>query len=373
MANICVCATGHAFDDERIYHKQIQALLRAGHKVTYISRSPNIRYIPDNLQHFDLGVKLNIWTRVFSIHFKILDRIKRGDYDFVVIHDPELVFTAQFISKKNKRLVYDIHDDYEKSILSRRIGWRYLRVLISKLWLSLERYTVKNAYAVIFADRATREKFDAGDSLVLGSYPTRDFVKLRNSYEADGPFRIIYVGGISKERGILVALKAFKELNISDVELHLYGNCSDLQLLNAFELDSRVIYHGKLEWQDLIKHLNNADLGLALYQPLPSFVYCPGENAGKMLEYMAAGLPFLISDFPGIRQFCEENRVGILVDPSNPTQVKDKIEEVYNNRISWKKTASNYQQLVLSKYSWEAIEPDFLKIFSPEYPLDSSS
>ena len=363
MARICVVATGHLYDDERIYHKQVKTLVEANHSITYISRAKNIQENFPNLLHYSLGSSLSPFRRILGIHREIIKQIRNGEFDYVIIHDPELVLTALFLKKKRQRLIYDIHDDYEQTILSRKRIPSLLRKLFASLWLSIEKYVVNRCYAVMFADGTTRSKFGKEGSIVLGSYPTLDFVVTNDQVVKNDIFTLIYVGGVSKERGILTAVEALKMIPEVNLEFHVFGSAQNEDIKRAMASDKRIKFFGKVEWKELIHRLAGSHLGLALYQPLPSFYYSPGDNAGKMLEYMAGGLPFLISDFPGIRRFCTENNVGILIDPENPKEIADAIFEVYSSNKHWQKQGKKYKDLIISKFSWEAVSLEFLKLF----------
>lgn len=74
---------------------------------------------------------------------------------------------------------------------------------------------------------------------------------------------------------------------------------------------------------DLIGHYRNAD---ALFLPL--------QNAtanNSLLEGLACGLPALVSDFPGVRDYVDE-KAAVFIQPGNNDDVFDRVRWLCNNR-----------------------------------------
>ncbi len=75
---------------------------------------------------------------------------------------------------------------------------------------------------------------------------------------------------------------------------------------------------------------HDADLGHALYEP----IHVNNLNitgSCKIQEYMAAGLPLLVSDRPSLRSLVEEYSSGLAADDSSPESIAAAIKTLLNN------------------------------------------
>jgi hypothetical protein len=111
---VVVCTIVHHPADARIYHRQIRALLDAGHEVTYIA--------PVGLQEFDterIGFSLQLTAvpraggrrRAGAIRAarSALARAASGA-DLMLIHDPELLLALP-PRRRRPPVVWDVHED----------------------------------------------------------------------------------------------------------------------------------------------------------------------------------------------------------------------------------------------------------------------
>jgi glycosyltransferase involved in cell wall biosynthesis len=64
---------------------------------------------------------------------------------------------------------------------------------------------------------------------------------------------------------------------------------------------------------ELGKLIASADVGLALYRHSDDNMYFLGLSSGKLAEYLRAGVPVVVSDFPGMRELVQRTRCGLVV------------------------------------------------------------
>lgn len=147
---------------------------------------------------------------------------------------------------------------------------------------------------------------------------------------------VMYAGAIEAEYGFDTLLKAFMELPIKDVELHIYGDGKFVKQVLAYqEQDARIKYKGVVSNEEIIKAEQQATL---LVNPrLSNQELVKYSFPSKTTEYMLSGTPVLTTKLCGIPEeyyshlftFEEESEQGFrdklletLSFPSDELQLK---------------------------------------------------
>ena len=110
---------------------------------------------------------------------------------------------------------------------------------------------------------------------------------------------ILYAGGLHREYGIQLLVEAFKKLEESDVELHIYGKGNYVpELEKAAEADPRIKYFGTRSNQEIVAEQVKAHI---LVNPRPTKEdFVKYSFPSKIMECMASGTPLLTTRLPGI-------------------------------------------------------------------------
>jgi glycosyltransferase involved in cell wall biosynthesis len=360
---VCQLTSAHLLEDERILHRMAWSLRRAGFESAVAGPNghndiyESIRLIvvagerlkPGRLQRLKRLIQLLHISALY--HFRIFQ-----------FHDPDLLLIAPIFKLFGKRVVYDVHDDYEASILVRLYDKPLLRWLVSKLWWLFEHNISRVFDGIVVADRHLAAKFEKLNPVILGNFPRLNFTPVADT-SVETTFNLIYVGGVDRERGIDKALDALELLPYEDIRFHVVGECKEKMLLERLKTSSRVVCHGRVAWTDLHKYYTRAHVGVALYQPIPSFLYCPGENSVKIIEYMAAGIPVICSDFPGLKTFVEDAGYGLTVQPNNPAAISEKIQFLYERPKAVARMGQNGRHAFETEYNWEKHEGKLITLY----------
>jgi glycosyltransferase involved in cell wall biosynthesis len=361
--HICIVTTSHNITDNRIYNKQALSLKRAGYWVSIIAQTDKSQdEFP--LEVFPLPCTRKHYKRYMlnSLRaFFIMLRIKADVYH---LHDPELLIIGAILRILGKKVIFDSHENYYEKFKSNRLP-KVARFLIGSIWLSFQFIVGRILSHVIVADSHTFKKFPKNKTTIIGGYPPLNIIDSNaiTREKSDDNFRIVYSGVISWERGIGKIIDALIELNDNRVELHLVGPVLDVNLKNKIEMYPHTVEYGLVPWSQVGSILFNCDLGLALLQPVPAYLYCPGENIVKIFEYMAAELPFLISDFPKLKELVELNDCGIAVDPTSPKAIAEAIKYLFENPDVRKRMGENGKRAFLERFNWEILEKRLLKVY----------
>ncbi|MFH1231831.1 MAG: glycosyltransferase family 4 protein [Planctomycetota bacterium] len=138
---------------------------------------------------------------------------------------------------------------------------------------------------------------------------------------------ILYVGRLSREKGISYLISAMPEIikQLDNVKLVICGEeegiapnkNSLVSLVKELKLGSQITFTGKLPYQTVLKYMRLAEVLV-----LPSLE----EDFGLVnLEAMASGLPIIASNVGGIPDVVKDGVNGFLVNPRDVQGIADKV------------------------------------------------
>lgn len=352
---VCQFTIAHLTDDERIFHKECKSLLN-DFDVTLVATADSDGE-RDGIKVIGLGMPKGAFQR-FKRIFSIIPVLRKQNADIYHFHDPELVITGYILKKfYKKKVVYDVHEHYTNKMNSKSFGkLQFLKPLILKIWNSIELGFSKSFDLIVCADSVTSQQFQQNKSIVIGNFPTLEFIKnstVRSVPETEEEFRVVYLGTIHEKRGLRKCVEAIEKVKYKGIKLHIIGNSNFPELTDLFRSSNRVVYHGRIPWDVLSKELEKCYLGLILLQPEPAFIYSPGENIVKLFEYGGMGIPYLMSNFTGLQKFCEKNGGGITIDPTDTDLIARSIEKLYEEKELYTKLSKEGIEMVRNEFNWD--------------------
>jgi glycosyltransferase involved in cell wall biosynthesis len=106
---------------------------------------------------------------------------------------------------------------------------------------------------------------------------------------------------------------------------HLTRLAHELGIEHQFAILPPVIY------DEIHQFTAGADVGHGLYNPIHinHTYYTTASN--KIMEYMAAGLPLLVSNMPGVRRLIETHQCGLGADENDPASIAMGINTLLGN------------------------------------------
>jgi len=128
-------------------------------------------------------------------------------------------------------------------------------------------------------------------------------------------FNLLYVGELSKLKGVHVLIESFKKMPQEDVKLHIIGNGNYASTLNELAKgDERITFYGKFPNEDVQKFYKMADIVV-----VPSICY---DNSPTVIyESFRSGTPVIGSNIGGIPELIKENYNGFLFESENIKQL----------------------------------------------------
>jgi glycosyltransferase involved in cell wall biosynthesis len=338
-------------DDIRIFQKACKSEVAEGYRVTEIVCDSSdgtidgveIRSVP--------RPKGRLWGMIV-LPWRMFRATKGQDGDIYQFHHPDLMLAGLLLKLCGKKVIYDTREFYPDKILSMRWIPAKLRPIVSPAFALYERIASAAWDHVIVADRYSARAFKGRPVSVVPNYPLLTPVEPIPAGKHK-KYRLIYVGGLSEERGLLVMLKIAELLRHNDVELQLMGTFPFPEDEKRIYAVPNVHYLGNRNLQAVYQHLTEADLGLLLLQPVPGHAYA-GENILKLFEYMWCGLPLVSSDFPNLKQIIEAAQSGICIDPSDAERAAAAIWRLLEEPELRQKMGTNGRDAIRSAYNWPA-------------------
>jgi len=130
-------------------------------------------------------------------------------------------------------------------------------------------------------------------------------------YGANSKLRIVMITRIGFGKGVGALLDVWGTLDIGDAELHFHGPIDSkfgASMIQRYTNNEKVHFHGRFSRANLPIILADADLGLMLSIE---------EGYGLATwEYMACGLPFIMTDCGAAEEFTQDNPDAIMVPVS---------------------------------------------------------
>ena len=132
--SICHVTSSHPVEDGRIFRRACRTAAKAGYKTYLVQRGKS--YEKDGVHIRGLGEprknsRLYLFLRFNKIAYK---KALEVDADLYHLHDLELLPYALRLIKKNKKVVFDSHENYVEQIRIKPYLPKKIAVIVSKLF-----------------------------------------------------------------------------------------------------------------------------------------------------------------------------------------------------------------------------------------------
>jgi glycosyltransferase involved in cell wall biosynthesis len=367
-AKVVHITTVHSALDPRIFHKECRSLERAGFRVTVIgpNRSDttiervDIKAIPRDDSRF------RRMTRVVWHAYQEAIRQKADIYHF---HDPELIPVGLLLRINGKQVIYDIHEDLPKDIMSKFYLPIWSRKSIAWFANKVEGFACGHFSALVVVTPSIAARFRPMNerTIIVHNYP---YPKEIVFAEPAGPWSdrkqsVAYVGGITVQRAIREMVFAMSLVPESlNATLELAGNeiMPEAKPEQIYKHPGwrRVKHHGFLDQPSTFRLLHRVRAGLVLFHPEPNHMEAMPQ---KIFEYMGASLPLIASDFPFWRTMLGPYQCALFVDPKDPRAIAEAVEYILRNPDEAEAMGRRGQQAVLDTYNWDSESEKLVNLY----------
>lgn len=357
--------SAHSRNDTRVFLKQCRSIATAGHNIFLVVADQHKDEVIDGVQIRSVGAPSSRWSRLWVSTDLVFQRACELDCDIYHLHDPELLRVGLKLKRLGKKVVFDSHEDVPKQILSKHYIPVFLRRLISTMVARYERFACSRFDAVVAATPTIREKFSKINSRTIDvcNFPLLNELVSISPQAHSKRDSVVYVGGISEERGIVEVVAAMEHLQCG-ARLLLGGRFSRLETkrdVSRMAGWQRVDELGFLDRDGVRNALSQSFAGLVALHATPNHL----ESLPiKMFEYMSAGIPVVASSFPLWRQIIEGNDCGLCVDPTSPDAIAKALDSLAADPDRAEQMGKNGRTAVLEQYNWSVEEAKLLTLYA---------
>jgi glycosyltransferase involved in cell wall biosynthesis len=363
MTKICILTSVHSPFDTRIFHKEAKALAKAGYDVTIIAQHDKDEIV-DGIRVVPLPKPGNRAERMTKTVWATYRKAIEVDANIYHFHDPELITIGLLLKCRGKRVIYDVHEDYAKSIAFRPYLPAALRIPIAALFSQAEKLFSWFFDAIVTATDDIKKHFPDQKTVAVRNYPIWEGRHKSASNENPADLSFIYIGSLTKANGITEIIRAMEHVKLSNSsKLVLAGKFSppeyeqELRGLRGFE---KVDYKGWVSFAEVPGLLASSDAGMVCCHPEPNSI---NSLPNKMFEYMSAGLPVIASDFPLWNEIVEKTYCGLCVDPEKPDQIAHAMNFIIDNPDVKRRMGENGRRAVEDTYNWEKEAVSLLNLY----------
>lgn len=273
---------------------------------------------------------------------KAIDRyVQEHALQALHVHDLPAVASALAVGRRRGvPVVYDMHENYPAAV-----GF-WPRGLVARLLQTPGRYRRYERSAVTSVDRVVTVVDESRDRvLALGVDPSRatvftnvdDAGGVSTWQPTDGAFTVAYAGGFGPHRGLdsLVSAIAIASNRIPGVRLVLMGSGSgegELRaLVDRLGLGESVEFTGWIGLEAMRARLAAAHVGAV---PHLANEHTDSTIPHKLFQYMAMGLPVLVTDCAPLARVVHETGAGVVARSGDPESIASAIVELSDPRLA---------------------------------------
>ena len=317
MARILVLTVTHPPEDARIRHREIAALLAAGHTVTYAApfeafggarTTPAAGLRQLNVPRSAGGPHRRIKPVVAAARLALRELPR---HDLVLVHDPELLPALAVLAmaggarRRPPVLVWDVHEDLVGQLQMVALpapARRAVALALRGVELAAER-----AFRLLLAETAYQDRFRRPHPVV----PNSVRVPGTPPAPAEEHPRVVYLGALTRARGSGEVIALARAL--PGVTVEVLGNARpdvDAELRSAAAELPNLDYRGFVPNSQALGRLPGALAGLCLLADQPNYAH---SQPTKVMEYMAHGVPVITTPNPASRAMVTDADAGAVI------------------------------------------------------------
>ncbi|MFN0015267.1 MAG: glycosyltransferase family 4 protein [Saprospiraceae bacterium] len=324
--------------------------------------TPHIRHFPALFLAGRLFGKNLVWaiqnTYVWFDR-RVAQRLAKADFDAVVTYENANLHTHRAAKRLGKITVLDLaqihHDDIAQ------YGQWFMPPDVLQAEIAI--INPRKSEALAHTDYVLTLSSFAAESMLRHGWPAERLFTVRlgvdvqrfsakPEYRQLGPLRLLFVGTLTRRKGLEVLFKALAQLPEAAFDLTLIGPVSDAGDLLR-EHAGRFRHLPFQHHEALADHYRQADVFV-----FPSLLDSWGQT---VLEAMACGTPAIVTENTGARDAVQQGG-GWVIPTNDVPALENAIRYCLNNRAVVEEKGKLAHQTA-RQYTWENYQKNLLAIF----------
>jgi len=363
---VIISVTNDLVADNRV-HKVATSLMKFGFNVLLVGRKLKVS-LPVNRNYKTKRFRLlfnkgAMFYACYNIRLFLFLLFRKAD--IFLSNDLDTLPANYYVSKfKNKKLVYDSHEYFTEvpELVNRpkiKLIWEKIETrILPKIKYS---YTVCQSIADIYSQKYGINMQVVRNISICHIEYEDSFPTLFN--EIKDKRIILYQGAVNIGRGIEQVIRAMQFVEnaifviIGDGDIKFETE----QLVEELKLKGKVLFAGKIPFNELYSYTKNADIGISLEENIGLNYYYALPN--KLFDYIRANVPVLVSKLPEIERIVNKYNIGEFIDNHSPEHIAEKVNMMLKSpeKISfWKENLKKASE----ELCWENEEKVLESIFT---------
>jgi glycosyltransferase involved in cell wall biosynthesis len=343
----------HTPSDTRILYKECATLAAAGYDVVLVAPG-KVERLPPGVRLHSIARPANRAERMTRTVWHVFQAAMAERADIYHFHDPELIFVGILLRLRGARVIFDVHEDIPHDVIDKP----WIPALLKRPVAALATWTLqalqRRCSAVVAATPSIARRFVHNRTVVVANFPMLDELAAPTA----GSFEIrlrsaVYLGSVTELRSIFEIVRAFESPAMAPgARLLLAGTFETEGLerrVRAMRGWQSVDYVGNVPRDRVCDTLARARAGILLFRPALSV-----EDAmpTKLFEYMAAGLPVVISSSLKWSAIVADGECGLVVDPMDCDAIARAVSFLIENPSAARSMGERGRRLVMERYEW---------------------
>ncbi len=285
--------------------------------------------------------------------------------DIFHANDLDTLLANRWASKlRRKPLIYDSHEYFTG------VPEIQDRPKVKKAWEKIEKsifpklkyiFTVNQSIADLYRNQYNKEV------QVLRNVPTRDNLTKTKSrtdlgIPVDKKIVLVQGTGINIDRGIEELLEAIAIMD--NTILYIVGSGDVLNQLKerseAQDLNNKVVFVGKLPYNEMMQYTYNADVGVTLDKD--TNINYRFSLPNKIFDYIKAGLPVLSSNLVELKKIINHYEIGVIAVNHSPEEIKKNLLAIWDNEYIYSEYKENTKKAA-QELIWEKEVETLLEVY----------